>query len=224
VGDVLRNPAARRVIVAYTGHNWELFGLWGWLAPFMVASLAARGVPHQAALSWGGLLAAVAIGAGGAGGAIAGGRLSDRLGRARAATAMLATSLLCSLVFGWLILAPVAATAAVALVYGIASLADSPSYAATLMEVVPARSLGGAFAVQMLFGWTATAVAPAAFGLVLDLAGRAGLGGPWGWAFGLLALGPLAGILALRPLRSAARPAGVGVPGECGRREGAEVP
>src|SRR6516164_9122486 len=43
VGDVLANPAARSVIVAYTGHNWELFGMWGWMGPFMVASLTSRG-------------------------------------------------------------------------------------------------------------------------------------------------------------------------------------
>jgi MFS family permease len=117
---------------------------------------------------------------------------------------MLSASLLCSLGFGWLFAAPLAVAAAVALVYGIVSLADSPSYSATLMEVVPARSLGGAFAVQMLFGWAATAVAPAAFGLLLDL-GRKAETGPvaqWGWAFALLAFGPVAGIIALGPLRA----------------------
>ncbi|MDR7548817.1 MAG: MFS transporter [Armatimonadota bacterium] len=207
VGDVFKNASARRVIVAYTGHNWELFGLWGWLAPFLVASLAGRGGGQGEALAWGGLLAAGAVGLGGAAGAVAGGRLSDRLGRARAATAMLAASLLCSLGFGWLVGAPTALVAAVALVYSTVSLADSPSYTATLMEVVPGRSLGGAFAIQMLFGWAATAASPAAFGLVLDLGGALGFSptAQWGSAFGLLALGPLAGIAALGPWRDARR-------------------
>jgi MFS family permease len=209
LGDVLRNTSARRVIVAYTGHNWELFGLWGWLSPFMVASLAARGSAQSDALAWGGLLAAVAVGLGGAVGAIAGGRLSDRLGRARAATVMLTVSLICSLSFGWLFGASIAIVALVALLYGTVSLADSPSYSATLMEVVPARSLGGAFSVQMLFGWAATVAAPAAFGLVMDFSKGLHLGpaAQWGWAFGLLALGPLAGIAALGPLRNRARAA-----------------
>lgn len=197
--DVLRNASARRVIVAYTGHNWELFGMWGWLAPFMVASLTARGSARSDALAWGGLLAAAAVGLGGSIGAVAGGRFSDRLGRARAATVILSVSLLCSAVFGWLFTAPLVLMVGVSLLYGIVSLADSPSYAAALMEVVPPRSLGGAFSLQMLSGWTATAVAPAAFGLILDLskAAQAGPAAQWGWAFGLLALGPMAGIIAL---------------------------
>jgi len=199
LGDVLRNPSARRVILAYTGHNWELFGMWGWLAPFMVASLQTRGSPPAQALALGGLLAAGAIGLGGSVGAVAGGRLSDRLGRARAAVVMLALSLACSAVFGWLFNAPLALTVGVALLYGVVAVADSPSYAASLMETVPSRSLGGAFSLQMLAGWSATAAAPAAFGVTLDAVKSAAAGSAvqWGAAFGILALGPLVGLVAL---------------------------
>ena len=204
--DVLGNRSAVRIILAYTAHNWELFGMWTWVGPFMVTALAARGSPRPEALAWGGTLAAVIIGVGGGIGAVAGGRLSDRLGRARAASLMLRVSLLCSLAFGWLLYAPLALGVGVGLLYGIASLADSPSYAAALMEVVPQHSLGGAFSLQMLFGWSATAVAPVAFGVMLDLMKAMPLGpaSPWGAAFGILALGPAVGIFALRPLRGAA--------------------
>lgn len=204
VGDVLGNRPARRVILAYTGHNWELFGMWGWLTPFMVAMLLARGSVRSDALAWGGMLAAAAIGLGGAVGAVAGGRLSDRFGRAETATLMLSVSLLCSIVFGWLFGAPLVLLIGIALLYGVTSLADSPSYSAKLMEVVPPHSLGGAFSLQMLTGWTATALAPLAVGIVLDLTKAAGLSptAQWGWAFALLALGPLAGLIALIPLRT----------------------
>ncbi len=204
VANVVGNPRARRIILAYTGHNWELFGLWGWLTPFMVAVLMARGALQRDALAWGGLLSAGAIGLGGAVGAVAGGRLSDRFGRAETAMLMLAVSLVCSLVFGWLFGAPLIFLGAVALVYGVVSLADSPSYSAGLMEAVPPHSLGGAFSLQMLSGWGATVLAPPAVGFVLDLAKTAALqpSAQWGWAFMILAAGPLAGLLALRPLRA----------------------
>ncbi len=154
----------------------------------------------------GGTLAAAVIGVGGTFGAVAGGRLSDRLGRPRAATLMLGASLPCSLAFGWLFNAPLSFVMAIGLLYGTVVLADSPAYAASLMELVPPRSLGGAFSIQMLFGWAATVVAPVAFGGVLDLlrATFAQPALPWGAAFGLMALGPFIGLLALRPLRKAA--------------------
>ena len=215
VGDVLANPAARSVIAAYTGHNWELFGMWGWMGPFMVASLTSRGSSLHAALVLGGALAAAVIGIGGTIGAVAGGRLADRLGRPRTARLMMGASLLCSLAFGWLFNAPLAFVMAVGLVYGTVVLADSPAYAASLMELVPPRSLGGAFSIQMLFGWAATVVAPVAFGGVLDLVRTttAQPASPWGAAFGLMALGPLVGLLALRPLkRAASQPRRLDVP------------
>jgi MFS family permease len=166
----------------------------------------ARGSAQSEALAWGGLLAAAAVGLGGSIGAIAGGRLSDRRGRARAATLILGMSLACSLAFGWLFSAPMALMIVVGTLYGIVSLADSPSYSAALMEVVPARSLGGAFSLQMLLGWSATVVAPAAFGVVLDVtkAAHASQTAQWGWAFALMALGPLLGVIALGPLRHGA--------------------
>ncbi len=221
VGDVLGNPRARRVILAYTGHNWELFGMWGWLTPFMVAMLVARGIARSDALAWGGMLAAGSIGLGGGVGAVAGGRLSDRLGRAETAMLMLSLSLFCSIIFGWLFGAPLILLIAIALLYGVVSLADSPSYSASLMEVVPPQSLGGAFSLQMLTGWTATVLAPSAVGVVLDLTKAAQISSPaqWGWAFGLLALGPLAGLIALKPLR-ARRPADVPLLANTGGRRG----
>ena len=203
LGDVLHNRPARRVILAYAAHNWELFGMWGWMTPFMVAALATQGRNPAQALAWGGALAAAVIGIGGMG-AIAGGRLSDHVGRARAASLMLGVSLLCSLAFGWLLHAPTPLLVAVGLLYGTAALADSPSYSATLMEVVPPRSLGGAFSMQMLFGWSTTVVAPAAFGVTLDFVKAAHIGPavPWAVAFGILALGPIIALIALGPLRA----------------------
>src|SRR5437879_5681900 len=174
----------------------------------MVQVLLARGGGHTEALARGGLLAAWAIGLGGGLGAVLGGRLSDRLGRAETAMFMLGASMVCSAVFGWLFSAPLILLCTIALLYGIVSLADSPSYSASLMEVVPPQSLGGAFSLQMLTGWGATALAPPAVGIVLDLTKAAQIGptAQWGWAFVLLAFGPLIALVALKPLRARRSP------------------
>ncbi len=196
--------------------------MWGWMGPFMVASLTARGSPPHSALVWGGALAAAVIGLGGIIGVVAGGRLSDRLGRTRAAMLMLGASLPCSLAFGWLFRAPLIFVTVVGLLYGIVVLADSPSYSASLMELVPPRSLGGAFSIQMLFGWAATVVAPVAFGGVLDLVRAASPEPtlPWGAAFELLALGPLVGLLAFRMVRRQPRGHRAGPPRDGAPRSG----
>ncbi len=207
IGDVLRNERARRVILAYAAHNWELFGMWGWMTPFIVASLTAQGSGSARAMAWGGALAAAIIGVGGSIGSVIGGRLSDVLGRARAASLMLVVSFLCSLAFGWLLRTPPPLLLAVGVLYGITALGDSPSYSVTLMEVVAPRSLGGAFSVFMLLGWSATILAPAVFGMTLDLvkAAHASSTVAWAAAFGVLALGPLIGLIALAPLRAVTR-------------------
>ena len=60
-----------------------------------------------------------------------------------------------------------------------------------------------AISLQMLFGWTVTAISPALFGATLDLT-RQVQGGDemirWGIAYGVLAAAPLLGITALWPL------------------------
>jgi len=71
------------------------------------------------------------------------------------------------------------------------------------MELVPPRSLGGAFSLQMLFGWTVTAISPAVFGATLDFSGQFHSVNEmvrWGIAYGVLAVPPLLGIAALWPL------------------------
>src|SRR5207247_4583755 len=128
----------------------------------------ARGGGETEALARGGLLAAWAIGLGGGIGAVLGGRLSDRLGRAETAMLMLGASMVCSAVFGWLFSAPLILLITIALLTGIVSLADSPSYSATLMEGVPPQSLGGALGLQMVTGWAGTALRPPAVRLLVQ--------------------------------------------------------
>jgi hypothetical protein len=60
-----------------------------------------------------------------------------------------------------------------------------------------------AISLQMLFGWTVTAISPAVFGATLDLTRQLQGGDEMircGIAYGVLAVAPLLGIAALRPL------------------------
>src|SRR5215216_2247602 len=100
---VLRNGAVMRniLILAYTGHSWELYVSRGWLAAFLAAVLATQGLGSVEAAAEGGKWAALMAGLGTVG-VWLGGWLSDRWGRARAALAIAAASGVISLGFGWL--------------------------------------------------------------------------------------------------------------------------
>jgi MFS family permease len=75
---------------------------------------------------------------------------------------------------------------AFAAVYGFTALGDSSVLSTAMSEAVPAAYLGRALAIRSILGIGIGAVAPAAFGIVLD---RAAPGEAWGWAFALMGLG-----------------------------------
>jgi MFS family permease len=188
---IVRVPDVRRATLGYLGHMWELYAMWAWIAVFAGASLAASGVaaPGQLA-SLSSLTAFVAIGAG-AIGCIAAGRLADHWGKARVARAAMAVSASCALataaVYGrhpaWLFL--------LAVVWGVSVVADSAQFSALVSEHAPPDAVGTALTLQTSLGFLLTMVTIDALPRVANVVG-------WQWAGWLLALGPLAGIAAMR--------------------------
>jgi MFS family permease len=96
----------------------------------------------------------------------------------------------------------------VGLAYGFAVIAESPVYSSGLSELVSHNFLGTALALRSLVGFGIGAVAPTAFGLVLDLTNSAemqralGYLPNWGWACCMLGVVALAGPWAMVKLRS----------------------
>ena len=116
------------------------------------------------------------------------------LGPAAVIIGMLVASTTCSFAFGWLIAAPFWVLLAVGLVYGFSAVGDSPVLSVGFTEVVAPQVLGSALAVRSLLGFGAGAVAQTAFGQVLDATNAGRPYAVWGWAYGLLGLGGLAGL------------------------------
>src|SRR5256886_6990264 len=81
---VLRNAPLVRTIAAYVGHSWELFIVRAWLAAFLAAAFAVRGLSPTDASATASQLAALLLALRGPG-VVIGGWLSDRVGRTRAA-------------------------------------------------------------------------------------------------------------------------------------------
>lgn len=189
----LRERPARLVMAGYVAHSWELLALWGWTPAFLAAALSLRGESLAQATGGGANLSALFMLVGGLGTTM-GGYLSDRWGRTRVILLFLGTSVTCSFIFGWLVAAPTWVLVSIGLLYYFAGVGDSPVHSAGFAEVVEPRYLGSALALRSLLGFSAGAISPALFGMVLDLTNPSRPYAHWGWAYVLLGIGGLGGI------------------------------
>lgn len=194
-GEAMRSRRVRLITASYLGHMWELYCFWAWIAVFLGASAAARaaGGAEGASAETVRLIAFGVIAAGGLA-CVAGGWLADRFGRERLVIGALALSGSCALAIGaafarsfWLLVP-------IALVWGMAVIADSAQFSALVTEEAPPHAVGTALTLQLSLGFLLTTVT---IQLVPAIAQRLG----WAWAFPVLALGPLAGIAAMARFR-----------------------
>ena len=187
LASIWRDRRVRASAFGYFGHMWELYTLW----VLMPAILATR-LSESVAVSW---WAFVVLGAG-ALGCIIGGLWAARLGSARVAAVQLALSGACCLASPWLMQAPLPVFLAGLLLWGITVVGDSPQFSALTAANAPREAVGSVLTLTNSIGFAISALsievfvrAAAAASLVQVL--------PW------LALGPMIGLLALRPLLGA---------------------
>jgi MFS family permease len=188
----LSEPSVRLANIGYLGHMWELYAMWTWVPAFVAASLALSGdVTPQGASG-----VAFLVVAAGAIGCIGAGALADRLGRTTLTIAAMALSGSSAIAAGLLFGAPTGIVLAVVVVWGITVIADSAQFSTAISELSPPGTAGSALALQTSAGFLLTAVTIVGVGLISPGDQRS-----WVLAFGLLALGPLVGIVAMWRLR-----------------------
>jgi hypothetical protein len=173
----------RASVLGYFGHMWELYTLWV-LVPAIVATRLA-GAPA----SW----AAFAVVGAGAVGCAAGGWVARRSGSAPVAFAQLATSGACALAAPWLLGAPDALFWAWLALWGVTVAGDSPQFSALTAANAPRSHVGSVLTLTNCIGF---AISIASIQLFAAAAAHVPLGTLLPW----LALGPVLGLLALRPL------------------------
>jgi MFS family permease len=194
VGTVVRHRPTRLAIGGYLGHMWELYAMWTAMAIFFFDFFLLRGYSGEDAFTYSGSVAFAAI-AIGAVGCVAAGYGADRLGRERIAMWSMAVSGTCALVIGWLLDSSPALVVIVALIWGFAVVADSAQFSALVADVAPSHAVGTALTLQTSLGFLLTTVTIQAVPMLRDAVG-------WPVAFGILALGPAAGIAAMRRLEN----------------------
>ncbi len=206
VSQVVRNRPLRLANLGYLGHMWELYSMWGWITILLAAS------PHAGSPSTLEAASFAAIAAGGIG-CVWAGWASDRVqrkpgntlatlvqGRSRVTIWAMAVSGACCLLAA-LSLHYFTLLLVIALVWGVAVVADSAQFSTIVSEVSDQRYVGTALALQTALGFLLTTVSIRVIALV---AARYG----WSAAAAAMSIGPALGIVAmLRLERAVALPA-----------------
>ncbi len=189
-----RDPALRWANLGYLGHMWELYAMWTWIGAFLAASFAINSggfAPDFLAR----LGTFVVMGLGGLAGCLAGGWLSDRIGRTALTMGAMAASGACAIAVGFLFGAHPLILGAVCLIWGATIIADSAQFSASVTELSPPELIGTMLTVQTCAGFTLTLITIHLLPVVQSAVG-------WRFAFAPLALGPFFGVWAMGRLRS----------------------
>jgi MFS family permease len=190
---ILFHRPLRLATVGYLGHMWELFAMWTWVPAFLAGTLALT-TDEDLALVGLGSFAAISAGALGC---VVAGTLADRLGRTVVTVISMSISGACAIVLGFLYGAPTALVLAILVVWGFSVVADSAQFSAAVTELAPAGTAASALTIQTGIGFIATSLSIWVIGLIGPSDGSS-----WQFAFLVLAVGPIAGVVAMLRLRT----------------------
>lgn len=193
VCEAWNRKSVRLANFGYFGHMWELYAMWSWIGAFLAASFSARYGSHSPIDA---RVATFCIIASGAAGALAGGWASDRFGRTMVTSLSMLVSGGCAILIGLNFGGSPAVILTIGLVWGVSIIADSAQFSAAVTELSDTSLRGTMLTFQTSVGFLLTLVSIHIIPYAANLVG-------WRYAFSILAIGPLLGIVSMLVLRRA---------------------
>ena len=183
----------RLALTGYLGHQWELYAMWAWIGSFMLyivgeKSLIGDRLDLASALTF--LVFAV-----GAVASSCAGIWSEKIGRTAVTSIAMAISGGVAAFIGFIPPEMTVLIVILAMIWGASVIADSAQFSTAMTELSDPAYRGTMLTFQTGIGFALTAASIWLLPIVKDSSG-------WGWAFAMLALGPVVGTAAMLRLRS----------------------
>ena len=183
----------RLALTGYLGHQWELYAMWAWIGSFMLyivgeKSLIGDRLDLASALTF--LVFAV-----GAVASSCAGIWSEKIGRTAVTSIAMVISGGVAAFIGFIPPEMTVLIVILAMIWGASVIADSAQFSTAMTELSDPAYRGTMLTFQTGIGFALTAVSIWLLPIVKDSSG-------WGWAFAMLALGPVVGTAAMLRLRS----------------------
>ena len=185
---IFQSKKFRSSAFGYFGHMWELYAFWAFV-PVILAAYVGPGTIVRIDVS---LWAFFIIGAG-AVGCAGGGLLTGKFGSARVASVQLAISGVCCIASPFLFSTSPPVFLLFLLIWGVTVVGDSPQFSTLNAHHAPKELVGSALTIVNCIGFSITIVSIQLLSYASQLIDTR-------WLFLLLAVGPAAGLYAMRPL------------------------
>ncbi|MEE8045970.1 MAG: MFS transporter [Dehalococcoidia bacterium] len=189
----LAKRGPRLALTGYLGHQWELYAMWAWIGSYMLYVVGERSlIGDRLDLASGLTFLVFAIGAVASSYA---GVWSEKIGRTAVASIAMVISGGVAAFIGFIPIEFTVLIVILAMIWGASVIADSAQFSTAMTELSDPAYRGTMLTFQTGVGFALTAVSIWLLPIVKDSSG-------WGWAFAMLAIGPVVGTAAMLRLRS----------------------